>query len=537
MREQAVIENLESVRRIVNRALSGQNTAVRVGHFYRLSSPSATDGKDIQLNAVFPNSDKLPLSERCAVWKGLNYHALGHILFTENTFKLRGSEREAFDILEDARIEWLMSYIYPGTRKYFVNNLVKMELDDPVLLWGRRYLLPVSIREPGIPGRALEIIDDFIVSKTLEQRESLAREFASLVSLSDMSRRLAGDIENLGRYGTAGVTADKALEEKVKDAIADFQKKTAEERSEETSVEAQQYEASVDYDEAPEDGSCDEDTASVYDNLEDAARAEELKRDLEDAVRPHAGGRKFSRFGTSEIKEREVRPDPVLLRQLYHIFSRARISTGSYYERGLLGGRVDPREAMKHSWNGNPRIFKRFTEDQIDEAKLSLALVLDKSGSMSTSDPGEISKKAGSALARAATKAGFEVMALAFDGGCHIVKTPRESGFRDYDYGGVTDPTQALLRAERFLKESAYSPILILVSDGEFDRYAYQKLNEIAGRLGSVYVISLAWSLDKWSMAKIKPRPIKTVRELAKVIREIIEEEERKKVRELGRTW
>jgi len=52
-----------------------------------------------------------------------------------------------------------------------------------------------------------------------------------------------------------------------------------------------------------------------------------------------------------------------------------------------------------------------------------------------------------------------------------------------------------------------------------------------------VYVISLAWSLDKWSMAKIKPRPIKTVRELAKVIREIIEEEERKKVRELGRTW
>ncbi|MBA7593727.1 hypothetical protein ES703_00658 [subsurface metagenome] len=525
MKEQTVIKNLESVRRIINRALSGRSTAVRIGHFYHFSSPAATDGKDIQLNTVFPNSDKLPLSERCAVWKGLNYHALGHILFTENTFKLRGNEKEAFDFLEDARIEWLMSYIFPGTRKYFVNNIVKMGLNDPILLWGRRYLFPINIRAPDIPRRALEITDDFIVAQTLEERENLAREFASLVSLSDISRRLTGDFDKLGRVRIEKVPVDKALEKEAKDAIEDFRKKTAEDKIEEMLKEAEQSEASADAVEA------------AYDNLEDAVEAEELKKDLEDVIEPQMEARKFSKFGASQIKEYKVQPDPVLVRQLYLIFNRARISTGSYYEKRLLAGRVDPREAMRHSWNGNPRIFKRFEEDQLDEAKLALALVVDKSGSMSNTDPEEITKKAGSALAWAATKAGFEVMVLAFDGRCHIVKAPYERGFRDYNYGGGTNPTRALLRAEGFLKESTHSPILILISDGEFDESAYEKLNEIAKRLGSVYVIALGWRLDQWDTAKIKPRHIKTVRELTKVIKEIIEEEEQKKVREMGRVW
>ncbi|GAG46121.1 unnamed protein product, partial [marine sediment metagenome] len=106
MKEQTVVKNLESVGRIINRALSGNSTSVKIARFYHFSSPVATDGRDIQLNTVFPNSDKLSLKERCAIWKGWNYHALGHILFTENTFKLQGKEKEGFDILEDARIEW-----------------------------------------------------------------------------------------------------------------------------------------------------------------------------------------------------------------------------------------------------------------------------------------------------------------------------------------------------------------------------------------------------------------------------------------------
>lgn len=244
MKEQTVIKNLESVRRIINRALSGHSTVVRIGYFRHFSSPAATDGKEIQLNMVFPNSDRLSLTERCAVWKGLNYHLLAHILFTENTFKLRGNDKVAFDFLEDSRIEWLMSYIFPGTRKYFVNNIVKMRLNDPMLLWGRRHLLPIRISRPVIPRRALEIIDEFSVSRTLEERENLAKEFASLVTLGDISRRLAGDIDNLDRVRIDKVRIDKSLEENVKNAIEDLQKKTAASDSENPSEKAGQYDVS-----------------------------------------------------------------------------------------------------------------------------------------------------------------------------------------------------------------------------------------------------------------------------------------------------
>ncbi|MGB2798853.1 MAG: hypothetical protein WBC82_03285 [Dehalococcoidia bacterium] len=512
MKEQTIVRNLESVGRIINRALSGRSTSVKIGRFYHFSSPVATDGKDIQLNTVFPNSDKLSFKERYAIWKGWNYHALGHILFTENTSKLQEKEKEAFDLLEDARIEWLMSYIYPGTRKYFVNNLVKMGLNDPIVLWSRRHLLPVRVREPEIVPRAMDIIDAFIYSETLEQRENLAREFASLVSLSDMCRRLTGDIERLGKVRIEKVPIDEALQKEIQEALEEFQKKAEEEQDSATN-------------------------ASVYDDLKDATEEEELKKDLDDAAETEVEEKKFSELGTTEIKEYKIKPDPVLVRQLYQIFNRTRISTGSYYEKRLLAGRVDPREAMRYSWNGNPRIFKRFEEDQLDEAKLALALVVDKSGSMAHTDPEEITKKAGCALAWAAAKAGFEVMVVAFDSRCHIIKAPHERGFRDYKYGGGTIPNRALLRAEGFLNESTHSPIMILISDGEFDESAHKKLEQIAKRLRSVYVIALGWRMEQWDSAKIKPRPVKTVGEVTKVIADIIKEEEQKKVREMGRVW
>lgn len=519
MKEYMVRKNLEAVNRITNRALAGRGTSVRIGRFYHFSSPVLTDGKDIQLNTVFPNSENLSLTEKIAIWKGWNYHALGHIMFTETPSHLEAKEREAFDFLEDARVEWLMSYIFPGTRKYFVNNMVKMRLNDPLILWGRRHLLPARVRvhesftsSPDIAPRAMDIIDAFIYSKTLQEREELAKEFASLVSLSDMSRRLTGDIEKLGKVHIEKAPRDAALQREMQEAGEEFQKLVEEEQ------------------EPAED-------SSVYDDLEAAAQDEDLRKDLEDASETEADEKNYAEDGTTEIIEYKVKPDTVLVRQLYQIFNRLRISTGSYYEKKLLAGRVDPREAMRYAWNGNPRIFKRYEDDQLDEAKLALALVLDKSGSMHHTDPDGITKKAGCALAWAATKAGFEVMVFAFDTRCHIIKAPHERGFRDYPFGGGTTPIRTFLRAETFLNGSSYSPILIVLSDGEFDEAAHRKLSQIAKRLRSVHVIALGWRFDHWQAANVKPRPVETVGEVTKAIADIIEEEEQKKVREMGRVW
>lgn len=525
MSESAAIERLQSVCRIINRALSGQSTEVAIGHF-GTDAPVTTDGRDIHVSAAFPNSEGLSLRERCAVWKGLNYHALGHIMFTDNTFSLRGAEREAFDVLEDARIEWLMSAVFPGTRKYFVNNLVKMGLNDPVLLWGRRHLLPVRLRRPSVPGRALDIWDEFIRSRALAEREALAREFASLVALGATARQLSGDITGLGRYRDPVAGTDSALGARAREAIAGFGQGDAEYGSPDMVREAGLAEESTLGDDS-----------RVYDDLEGAIGAERLERDLEEAVGAAAEGRQYGRYSACGLAEGEVRPDPVLLRQLYHVFSRARSSTGSCYQRGLPGGRVDARGAMRYSWSGDPRIFKRFEEDRLDEARLSIALVLDKSGSMSASDPAGISKRAGSALAWAAEKAGHEVMAVAFDGESHVVKAPHERAFRDYACGGATNPVPALEAAEVFCAQARYNPVLLFVSDGEFEEAAHTKLDEIAGGRTAVYVIAPAWGAGGWSGTRVRPRPIRSAREVTRVIRDVVEEEERRRVLAAGRQW
>ena len=49
--------------------------------------------------------------------------------------------------------------------------------------------------------------------------------------------------------------------------------------------------------------------------------------------------------------------------------------------------------------------------------------------------------------------------------------------------------------------------------------------------------MALGWRLEWWDKAKIKLKYIKTVGELPRVIREIVEEEEKKRVIEMGRVW
>jgi len=94
VRQQSVFKNVESVGRITNRALGGRATTLRIGHFYHFSGPVSTDGKDIQLNTVFPNSHKLSLKEKIAIWKGLNYHAPGSIFCSPRIASTSRAKRE-----------------------------------------------------------------------------------------------------------------------------------------------------------------------------------------------------------------------------------------------------------------------------------------------------------------------------------------------------------------------------------------------------------------------------------------------------------
>jgi Mg-chelatase subunit ChlD len=127
-------------------------------------TPAWTDGRSINLNRgrieealKTPNLD---LHNFVRVFKGTNYHELGHVMFTprnNSTFHRTLTARAArtpgywtdYMGLEDQRMETLYTTMYEPTSRYFVAAAVRWLLDDVAkygsvypLIYGRRYLDP-----------------------------------------------------------------------------------------------------------------------------------------------------------------------------------------------------------------------------------------------------------------------------------------------------------------------------------------------------------------------------------------------------------
>ena len=182
-------------------------------------------GKDVKVNLELLASSTFAVANREFIMirvgeehsqevtaKAFNLHELGHILFTETIPDLSDKERRAHNILEDQRLEWIMSHTWPAMRKYFVYlamNMIKPR--DPILLWGRRFMLPFKVTRPGNPRKA-EIIDEYMVSENVTQREALVKEFALInTSLSPEAYgtpNIGGSIPN----ATQGEQAKEASE-------------------------------------------------------------------------------------------------------------------------------------------------------------------------------------------------------------------------------------------------------------------------------------------------------------------------------------
>lgn len=149
-------ERLDALARVfmrVNRVLSGGDvecTVVR-GNLATVNAPAWNDGTLVTFNGdmignVTDIDDIIKVT-------GLNYHELSHIMFTPRvTTKMRkkvidNGWHTAFNILEDQRIETLMTGMFKATEPYFVATFMSFCVRDEkswetnhLLAHGRRYL-------------------------------------------------------------------------------------------------------------------------------------------------------------------------------------------------------------------------------------------------------------------------------------------------------------------------------------------------------------------------------------------------------------
>lgn len=159
--------------------------------------PAYSDG-----TSIFINTDKVRdvISDRgVATVMGMNYHELAHMMYTwyqimdveralqESGRHLKRNFKDAYNILEEARVESLLAARYPRMEKYFTLAVSEFIVGNPdpnsfLILHGRKY----------IPKKIRDMYRGLFVSNFGEphavQAESLIDEYRTLVYSRDMKK-------------------------------------------------------------------------------------------------------------------------------------------------------------------------------------------------------------------------------------------------------------------------------------------------------------------------------------------------------------
>ena len=190
------VAQLQSVSAVYSKADSiivGDNVSVSVDSEGKIDTPAYNDGREVIFNASLLESLD---DETITSLHGFNYHEVAHLLFSPR----QGSElgqwirennmRRAYNILEDSRIERLITTLYPTTRLYLEACITDYLLKGNSNEWhdyfylttGRKYL-DLELRQ--------ELADRFISKHGEELAQTIARithEYRSLSFPNDSDK-------------------------------------------------------------------------------------------------------------------------------------------------------------------------------------------------------------------------------------------------------------------------------------------------------------------------------------------------------------
>lgn len=156
--KQERLRSMASTFARANSTLTGYDVSVEVTATNMIASPAYSLQRAVYLNTPFIGS--LDTTDDIVKVTGLNFHELSHVMFTPgpSTALIMTIRQKAlfkyFNMLEDQRIESLMTALYPSMRPYFTMAILKY-IASPnshralgtahALTYGRKYL-PTDIR-------------------------------------------------------------------------------------------------------------------------------------------------------------------------------------------------------------------------------------------------------------------------------------------------------------------------------------------------------------------------------------------------------
>ena len=537
------MDKLNSVGVVYERAdsiLTAQNVSVTVVNDKAMDCSAMNDGKTIIFNADLIEDIN---DETIVSMHGLNYHEVAHILYTprENSligkFVTENRLMRAYNILEDSRIENMISAKYPSTKPFLEATMTEIiSRSNPsdwgdlfILTTGRKYL-DLEIRQE-IANRHIakhgvgvsEILFDIIHAyRTLsfptdnDKAIELIARFSEYVGIDDEPPTYK---EPEGGHGK------RELMDSGRVKSGKEQKEVQDKADKVTDNSSEKLEGGTDKaDGTPPDSSTDDSDDSENAPTEDNPIDQQLKDKLNSRIESIMQSEEVKR-DTAEIRKAiyendtvrsalkqstfTVMPAPTAIRtsadQFGRELERIRIENDPAWHIEQPSGRLNVTRAMHSDINDIDKVFDRW-ELGNDSNDIEAVILLDHSGSMN-------SRMTSTCESAWAIKRGIETI----DGRVTVFKFNHKSRLlysaddiakpNDYRWvtsSGTTNPINSLLEAERILSNSNRGvKILFIVTDGEWEstelnNSAIARIKDLGAITSVVYIGDLSWYKEQY---------------------------------------
>jgi len=511
----------------VSRLLSG-DIKVSVSHDQYVSLAGAK-GKKIILNFNEIRKHSPENDEFVTKFKGLNYHELGHVLFTnvdlkkhvyENSLRIpeldgmdrnrRTKVRDALNILEDSRMENLMSATYPNASKYFlyiVSQFIlkrqeraidtrlspqdkKAKMEDEVfnswiLTYGRRFVRRslVGQFEQKVAGIGRFKKQDIQVIKDLFDIYNITHDRVKQIQLSVQLAEVLDKISPVfpqmsmpysGTDSAKNNQRQRQATQQIAEAIMHDDEKKEQARAQ---------------------GKMGKNKASAgqgFGNIEDELKEmnEQLRKSLEvnkskvekevaQDIQALYGDNGGSFAGRSELEVRvednPFRPSAhhqIVSRRIRRLLSTLRNGLEARYIKGMRTGRLDVRQIMT-TQGKSPKVFKKYQPSRLGRSKMAVAILLDSSGSMHGGQFNMVMESAW-ALDKALAEGGDKTMVIEYSDTHKVLKGfyGRQGNWRRHFHSG-TQPLSALKTAQSHLRkikqiENISNLVCFIMTDGSW---------------------------------------------------------------------
>jgi len=500
---------LASIYQLADSVLSGEKVSVRVGRAHT-SVPAWTTGTEIFINTSAIGAEDF---ESIVRMHGLNFHELSHVLFTPRAgtklsqFCIDNGLMAAFNILEDQRIESMLTAKYPSTAPWLTASVMRWVVRDAgalgtgyLFVRGRRYL-PGDLR--GLlrqmfdrrdllteVDRVVDAYRQLVFPTDYEQAKSLVVAMQDILSqlrgpISDPNGHSHNEFHVCDKGRPAPVKEQRELRDKMgTESPDDKDKKDKGEGSESSGSDTSESEHG---DQSEEQRGTSTSDRGASDNAsgqlsEDEVRGfiekmyEELlsTREVQEDVRrtrrtmDHACGTQTLR----RAKYSEEVPDAgyvVIERRLTQILESLREEAEPGWHRREDFGRLN---VVRWAIEKDPvEAFDRWDEGITDAVDIEAVIMLDVSGSM-----GAVmweTHNAMWALKRALDSVEISSTVIVYDGDSEILYDNQERAnpttVRYAPKGGSTNPVDGLNQATRiFAASQRRHKMLVVLTDGQW---------------------------------------------------------------------